>query len=100
MWLLGAQLSIHTVAPCPIPTLAGTIETNVANDAHIGNGHGWVEWVRVVVDEQCVIATPMNPESRLESWRPILEYGGGGVMEWATLTAAWAEEWVENKQFP
>ena len=62
----------------------GTIETNIANDAHIGGQHGWVEWVRVVVDEQCVLATPLNAESKLESWRPILEFGGGG-WEWAHL---------------
>ena len=77
----------------------GTIETNIANDAHIGGEHGWVEWVRVVVDEQCVLATPLNAESKLESWRPILEYGGGG-WEWATYTKAWAEEWLLNKQWP
>ena len=77
----------------------GTIETNIANDAHIGGDHGWVEWVRVVVDEQCLLATPLNPESKLESWRPILEFGGGG-WEWATYTKSWAEEWIQNKQWP
>lgn len=77
----------------------GTIQTNIANDAHIGGEHGWVEWVRVVVDEQCVLATPLNADSKLESWRPILEYGGGG-WEWATHTKAWAEEWLLNKQWP
>jgi hypothetical protein len=34
--------------------------TSVANDAHLGGSHGWVEWVRVVEDEQCVLATPLN----------------------------------------
>ena len=47
-----------------------------------------------------MIATPLaGGDSGLEAWRPILEFGGGG-WEWVTLSKAWAEEWVENKQWP
>lgn len=77
----------------------GNIETNIATDAHIGGEHAWVEWVRVVVDEQTMIATPLNRASKMEAWRPIMEFGGA-VPEWATLTAAWAPEWELNRQWP
>ena len=83
---------------------AGTLKKNVAIDAHIGGDHGWVEWVRVVVDERCMIATPLlsasSTRSSLEAWRPIFEFGGGGVNEWTTHSAAWATEWEENLQWP
>ena len=78
---------------------AGTIETNIANDAHVGGEHAWVEWTRVVVDEQCVIATPLNRASAMQAWRPMLEFGGGG-WEWSVLTASWAAEWEQNLQWP
>lgn len=79
----------------PTPSAAGGPITEwIAIDAHIGGQHGWVEWVRVVEDEQCMIATPLNPSSQLESWRPVFEFGGGGF-EWAVHTSAWADEWVE-----
>jgi hypothetical protein len=55
--------------------------------------------VRVVVDEQTLIATPLNKDSRFEAWRPILEFGSS-VYEWTTLSAAWATEWEENRQWP
>ena len=53
----------------PAPTAGGTgnIETNIASDAHAGGDHGWIEWVRVVVDEQTLIATPMNKHTRFEA---------------------------------
>jgi hypothetical protein len=54
------------------------LKSSVANDAHMGGSHGWVEWVRIVEDEQCVLATPLNAESKFEAWRPMLEFGGGG----------------------
>ena len=53
----------------PTPSAGGTgnIETNIALDAHIGGEHAWVEWVRVVVDEQTLIATPVRPHLRVAS---------------------------------
>ena len=77
----------------------------VSQDVHIGGSNGWVEWSRVhiakslAVDGQCVIATPLNPQSALENWRPIFEYGGGGF-EWTVHSAAWAAEWERNVQWP
>ena len=47
-----------------------------------------------------MIATPLaGGDSGLQAWRPILEFGDDG-WEWVTLSKAWAEEWVENKQWP
>ena len=60
----------------------------------MGGSSGWVEWLRVhvnpqlMLDESCVVATPLAPASALENWRPILEYGDGGF-EWAVHTKAW-----------
>lgn len=85
--------------PTPANGGTGNIETNIANDAHIGGQHGWVEWVRVVVDEQTLIATPLNNDSAFEAWRPTLEFGGG-AFEWSTHTTAWASEWEQNRQWP
>jgi hypothetical protein len=47
----------------------------------VGGDHGFVEWVRAVVDEQTLLAVPLVSESgaqmqmlsRFESWRPIME---------------------------
>eukprot|EP00966_Prymnesium_polylepis_P270273 6243494-Prymnesium_polylepis.1 len=58
-----------------------------SQDVHIGGSHGWVEWNRVHVDnalaldQQCLVATPSNTASKLENWRPLFEFGGGGD-EW------------------
>ena len=49
--------------------------------------------------DQCVVATPLNLASRLENFRPIYEFGGGGY-EWSVHTAAWAAEWERNVQWP
>jgi hypothetical protein len=65
----------------------------------MGLDHGWVQFTRTFIDQRTIIATPLNKDSKLESWRPVLEFDGGGY-EWTTHTKAWAEEWVENKQFP
>jgi hypothetical protein len=78
---------------------SGSLTTNIAVDANVGGQHGWVEWVRVVEDEQCLLATPLGPHSPLESWRPILEYGGGH-WSWEVHTAAWADDWEQNRQWP
>ena len=51
------------------------------------------------MDQQCIVATPLNAASRLENWRPIFEFGGGGY-EWAVHTRAWADEWERNVQWP
>ena len=69
-------------------------------DPHIGGDHGFVEWVRVVVDEQTLMATAEGAGSGMEGWRPLLEGCGGDDWEWTVHTKAWADEWKENKQFP
>lgn len=77
----------------------------VSQDVHIGGAHGWVEWLRVHVndalqlDQQCLVATPMNSHSALEAFRPIFEFHGGGF-EWVVHSAAWAAEWESNRQWP
>ena len=44
-----------------------------AQDVHMGEGHGWVEWLchttdlHLVSSNQCVVATPLNKASRLEA---------------------------------
>ena len=51
------------------------IEESVWNDPHIGGDHAYVEWVRVVVDQQTLLATsaPGSSESGsgMEAWRPV-----------------------------
>ena len=75
------------------------------SDVHIGGAHGWVEWMRVLISKnltvegQCMIATPLNGNTKLENWRPMFEFGGGGY-EWSVHTAAWADEWERNVQWP
>jgi hypothetical protein len=77
------------------------IEESVWNDPHIGRDHGFVEWVRVVVDEQTMLAVPLTPGEGVEAWRPIMENTcGGDVWELVTHSKAWAEEWASNKQYP
>ena len=39
------------------------IEESVWYDPHVGGDHGFVEWVRVVVDEQTLVATAEGPYS-------------------------------------
>ena len=59
-------------------------------DSNAVVAHGWVEWLRVHVndslalDEECLVATPLNNASRLENFRPIFEFGGGGS-EWTGI---------------
>jgi len=90
---------------------AKTIEQSVWHDPHIGGDHGFVEWVRVVVDESTLLAVPHKDEDpepqahglpgRLEAWRPIMENTcGGQTWEYTTLSEAWAAEWAEGKQYP
>ena len=76
------------------------IEESVWYDPHIGGDHGFVEWVRVVVDEQTLLATAEGSGSGMEGWRPLLEGCTSDDWEWAVHTAAWADEWKQNKQFP
>ena len=63
---------------------AGDITTRVAQDVHIGGEHGWVEWVRVVADERCVVGTPLSGTA-LENWRPIFEVSFLAAMLVATV---------------
>ena len=53
----------------------------VAADAHMGLDHGWVQYTRTFVDQRTIIATPLNKASKLESWRPVMEFDGSGY-EW------------------
>jgi hypothetical protein len=100
------------------------IKDSVWSDPHIGGQHGYVEWVRCVVDEQTLLAVPLvDPApsrtaaqttapstattasvldlSRFESWRPILENScGNDVWEMVAVSMAWTEEWAANQQFP
>ena len=62
--------------------------------------HGYVEWVRVVVDEQTLVATAEGSGSGLEAWRPLLEGCSSDNWEWTVHSKAWASEWEQNKQFP
>ena len=77
------------------------IESSVWNDPHVGLDHGFVEWVRVVVDEATMLGVPLTPGEGFEAWRPIMENTcGGDVWELVTHSKAWAEEWATNKQWP
>ena len=76
------------------------IEESVWYDPHIGGDHGFVEWVRVVVDEQTLLATAEGAGSGMEGWRPLMEGCTTDDWEWVVHSQAWAAEWKENKQFP
>ena len=103
---ISFTLTNEAAAPVEIGGLGMSVPSAVSQDVHIGGAHGWVEWSRVHiaektlhVDQQCVLATPLNAWSQLENWRPIFEFGGGGY-EWSVHTKAWAEEWAKNVQYP
>lgn len=85
------------------------VQNSVWNDPHIGGDHGFVEWVRAVVDEDTLLATAHGAGSGFEAWRPLMEADnadadgdseGGSHWCWEVYSKAWAEEWAENKQFP
>ena len=76
------------------------IEESVWYDPHIGGDHGFLEWVRVVVDEQTLLATAEGAGSGMEGWRPLMEGCTTDDWEWTVHSAAWATEWKENRQFP
>ena len=105
---LGIAFTMTNVAaePIEIGAFGMAMPTAHAQDVHIGGSHGWVEWMchttsaHLVSSDQCVIATPLDTGSRLENFRPILEFGGGVTYEWAVHTGAWATEWEENRQWP
>ena len=50
------------------------IEESVWYDPHIGGDHGFVEWVRVVVDEQTLLATAEGSGSGMVSFQPKAEF--------------------------
>ena len=61
------------------------IEQSVWNDPHVGLDHGFVEWVRVVVDEATLLGVPLTAGEGFEAWRPMLENTcGNDVWELAT----------------
>ena len=77
------------------------IETVTWADPHVGDEHGFVEFVRVVDDEATLLATPLDAGTPLEAWRPMMEdLGGGDAYEWVAASAAWAEEWANSTQSP
>lgn len=77
------------------------IEQSVWNDPHIGGDHGYVEWVRVVVDQSVLLAVPGGGESGFEAWRPIMEDAcRRDTWEWNVFSSAWADEWKSSVQFP
>lgn len=86
--------------PMPQAGMQHGIEESVWLDPHVGMDHGYVEWVRVVVDEQTLLATAEGAGSGMEGWRPIMEGCERDNWEWTIHTEAWAAEWKENKQFP
>jgi hypothetical protein len=87
------------------------IEQSVYADPHVGGEHGFVEWVRCVVDEQTLLAVPLVENkkfppsvqtlSRFEAWRPIMENTcGKDSWEMDAVSLAWADEWAKNQQYP
>ena len=46
---------------------ANKIESSVWAEPHIGGEHGFVEWARVVVDQQTLLATAAAPGSGIEA---------------------------------
>ena len=52
---------------------ANKIESSVWAEPHIGGEHGFVEWARVVVDQQTLLATAAAPGSGMEAWRGLRE---------------------------
>ena len=101
-----------------IGALGMSVPTAVSQDAHIGGDHGWVEWLRVHVndalelDQSCIVAAPLIQRDNnsgakatggggggFEAYRPILEFGGGGF-ELTAHSRAWADEWRNNQQWP
>ena len=130
----GVEMAFELLNPgeaaIEIGGLGLSMPSAVSQDVHIGGGHGWVEWIRVHVndqlheDQQCVIATPLNstaaasgesssdtPDASISasaSAAPFTRFEawrpifefGGGGDEWSVHTAAWASEWASNTQWP
>eukprot|EP00937_MAST-01D_sp_MAST-1D-sp2_P003192 g3192.t1 len=103
-------------AAVELGALGMSVPAAVSQDAHIGGDHGWVEWLRVHVndalelDQSCVVAAPLVQKDcngtksggrggGFEAYRPILEFGGGGF-EVTAHSRAWADEWQHNQQWP
>jgi hypothetical protein len=97
-----ASLKLGSVGfPMPHAGMQKGIENSVWNDPHIGGDHGFVEWVRVVVDEDTLLATAEGNVSGFEAWRPLMESScARDHWSWEVHSEAWAEEWKQNKQFP
>ena len=87
--------------PMPHAGMQKGIENSVWNDPHIGGDHGYVEWVKVVDDEDTLLATAAGSGSGMEAWRPLMESScKNDHWSWEVFSKAWAAEWKENKQFP
>eukprot|EP00729_Bicosta_minor_P030018 gene30018-biopygen8820 len=97
VWKEGGDLEIGGLGfPMPQTGMAGHIEESVWLDPHIGGDHGFVEWVRVVVDEQTLLATAEGAGTPMEAWRPLLEGCTGDDWEWVVHSKAWADEWAKH----
>eukprot|EP01084_Bolivina_argentea_P028655 53226_1 len=95
--------SLGFAMPCAGPQ--PDIEQAVWNDPHIGLDHGWVEWTRIVVDEQVMLAFPImqkgSTKTHFEAWRPIMENTcGNSVWEYNVHSLAWAYDWNTSTQWP
>ena len=68
----------------------------------MGNGHGYVEFVRVVDDEATLLVSAADRVTTpFEAWRPMLEdLGNGDSYEWTVASKSWAAEWATNRQWP
>ena len=97
--VMSFEITNVGAAPVELGGFGMSTPSAQAADAHMGLDHGWVQMSRTFVDQRTIVVTPLNKDSKLESWRPIMDFGGSGY-EWTVHTAAWAEEWVETKQFP
>ena len=86
--------------PMPQAGMQHGIEESVWVDPHIGGDHGFAEWARVVVDENVLLATADGAGTPMEAWRPLMEGCTSDDWEWTVHSKAWADEWLENKQFP
>ena len=71
------------------------IEQSVWNDPHVGLDHGFVEWARVVVDEQVMLAVPATHDSDFEVCQFVLRWLiGCVVVRTHRLIAGHARAWA------
>ncbi len=52
-----------------------------------------------MVDEQVMLAFPMNTNTQFEAWRPIMESTcGNAIWEYNVHSLAWNQDWKLSKQ--